>query len=365
MTASRNGALDRLRAVSVAQLTTTVSGEAFGSIAEAHGVAAGALWPTTDCVDAGPAIPEVLVYKRSVGGWSTEGPAATLSDPTNGLAFVSVAISPDAQVIAALVSGDKVDVFVKPPTGWSGAVAPAAQLHSPNGRPLVRQLSFAGSAILTTTYGPPSRPSPGDTCVFPEPAGGWGSADATPATLEHSSKPSSGVARRGPWVIITRPKGADVYAEPAPGWKGLVHQVGFLAPDKQSDGFPVYYSRRSAMVGENVFSEPTHGWTGTIRPTTRLTIHGLNSLGEAAIDGQVVAVSSYQLGSEHKCPCSATIATAARPAHRQRDATLTATPNARVTTALGPPQPVLDGQILLVGGSQSIPVYALRPVSRR
>jgi hypothetical protein len=60
--------------VRVAQLTSPVSGEAFFSIAEARGVAVGSLSPTTDYVDAGPAIPEILVYQRGVGGWRTEGP---------------------------------------------------------------------------------------------------------------------------------------------------------------------------------------------------------------------------------------------------------------------------------------------------
>jgi hypothetical protein len=116
------------------------------------------------------------------------------------------------------------------------------------------------------------------------------------------------------------------------------------------------------VIGEDVFAEPARGWTGTIRPTARLTIKGLTSLGEEAIDRQVVAVSSYQLGSEHRCPCSAAIATAV---NRQRGTTLTATTSAGLTTALGPPQPVLDGQTLFVGGAQSIPVYALKPVAHR
>lgn len=366
VSATRNGASRRLRAVRVAQLTEPVPGEGFFSIAEARGVAVGSLSPTTDYVDAGPAIPEVLVYLRGIGPWSTEGPAATLSDPA-GLGALSVAISSDARVIAALLSGgDKLDVFVRPPGGWSGVVAPAAQLNSPNGRPMIGQVSFVGSGIVATTYGPPSKPSAGDTFVFPEPAGGWGGADLAPAILQHSNKPlRRGVAHHGPWVVVTRARGADVYAEPSAGWHGVVHQVGFLSPDKQFDGFPVYYSGRGAVIGHDVFSEPARGWTGFIRPTTRLTIKGLSTLGRAAIDGEVVATSSYQLGSEHKCPCSATIATAARPRHRQQDTTLTATPTVRLTTALAPPQPVLDGRTLFVGGAQTIPVYTLEPVAHR
>ena len=143
--------------------------------------------------------------------------------------------------------------------------------------------------------------------------------------------------------MLTRPKGADVYAEPQTGWKGVVHQVGFLRPDKEFDGFPVYFSGQSAVIGEGVFSEPARGWTGTIRPTARLTIKRLNgALGEAAIDGRVVAVSSYQLGSEHKCPCTATIATAARPVRRAPGTSaLPATLTVSLTMALGPPRPVL------------------------
>ena len=44
------------------------------------------------------------MYKRGAGGWSSEGPAATLRDPNAGLTFVSVAIAPDARVIAGLLS---------------------------------------------------------------------------------------------------------------------------------------------------------------------------------------------------------------------------------------------------------------------
>ena len=339
--------------------------EAFDSVAEADGAAVGSLSPTSDYVVPGPAIPEAVVFKRGAGGWSSEGPAATLRDPDDGLVFLSVAIAPDAEVIAGLLnSGEaRVDVFVTPSGGWSGTLAPAAHLRSPNGRPLVGQVSFAGPAIVATTYGPSPAPYPGDTFVFPEPPGGWGSADSTPASLVHSKAalPRSG-PHRGPWVMVTRPKGADVYGEPRTGWKGVVHQVGFLRPDKEFDGFPVYFSSRSAVIGEDVFSEPARGWTGTIRPTARLTINGINgSLGQAAIDREVVAVSSYRLGSEHNCPCTATIATAARSASSAHGNRLTATRTVSLTTALGPSLPVLDGRTLFVGGAQSIPVYALQP----
>ena len=100
---------------------------------------------------------------------------------------------------------------------------------------------------------------------------------------------------------------------------------------------PVYFSSRSAVIGEDVFSEPARGWTGTIRPTARLTINGINgSLGQAAIDREVVAVSSYRLGSEHNCPCTATIATAARSASSAHGNRLTATRTVSLTDRLAP-----------------------------
>jgi hypothetical protein len=146
----------------------------------------------------------------------------------------------------------------------------------------------------------------------------------------------------------------------------VVRQVGFLRPDKEFDGFPVYYSGRSAVIGEDVFSEPARGWTGIIRPTARLTIQGLNSsLGEETIDGQIVAVSSFRLGSEHKCPCTAAIATAARPVGQGRNSRLEATLSVGLTTALGLAPPVLDGRTLFVGGAQSLPVYTLKPAPHR
>jgi hypothetical protein len=151
-----------------------------------------------------------------------------------------------------------------------------------------------------------------------------------------------------------------VFARPRSGWHGTVHEAGFLQTSLGVPDYPAEVSGRTALVGLDVFREPKRGWTGTIRPSARIQPHGLNgAIIAEAFSGRNVALSSYELGPEHQCPCLSTVALATRPV-KGWHGTVSARVAAGLTTSQGPADVAFDEGRMFIGGAQDIPIYRIQ-----
>jgi hypothetical protein len=254
--------------------------------------------------------------------------------------------------------GDGLDVFSEPAGGWSGTLSESARLRASNGAVLFDPW-FVGSSVVAVGF--TDRGTRQSEYLFLEPAGGWRGV-ATDAARLVSVRPVRlpKAARSGPWVMMSGHGGVFVFARPRSGWHGTVHEVGFLQTNLGASDDPAEVSGRTALVGLDVFTEPKRGWTGTIRPSARIQPYGLNGpIIIEAFSGRHVAVSSYQLGPEHQCPCSSTVALAARPIHGW-DGTVSARVVARPTTSQGPADVAFDEGRMFIGGAQDIPIYRIQ-----
>ncbi len=255
--------------------------------------------PTT--VVSGPS--KSYVFIEPSGGWSSETPAATLSDA--GVAAVS------GQAIVVAPPHDPntpgyLDVFVEPPAGWSGQVQPVAKLVASDGT----DISGAGiSGRVVTGTG-----SNGSIYVFTEPASGWTGVVHESATLNDSRGARLGGGAISGTTIVGASGSAvygnrtDVFTEPAGGWTGTLHESARLSSPSGPIS-PVAISSRSIIAGFSVFSRPTTGWSGTVQPSAALVplASGGYTFGIDQITDQTAAIGASRLGPQHQCPCSSQV----------------------------------------------------------
>ena len=250
----------------------------------------------------------INVFVEPVGGWRNGPRAATLLDPTPGTTS-----RPDIAVNGSIVVGEEQptdgpefeDVFVRPKGGWTGEVEPSARLIASDGTDLTSAV-IAGRAILA---------SAGDGIyAFDEPAGGWAGTVRESARLaDPQGRPFQGLAMSGSSVFGSTLRRIDAFTKSGPQWVTGQRPAATLtaagAPLAPIDAFG-----RTVLAGVSVFAEPRHGWHGKV--TASAQIHTAGPSGtccETALGAHVLAVSTYQLGAEHNCPCIGNLALSRRP----------------------------------------------------
>ena len=212
-----------------------------------------------------------------------------------------------------VISNDPVDVFVKPPGGWAGAVTEHAKLIASDG---AAAEGFGTSVAVsgdTIAVGAPCDVNPlssdrDSAYVFVKPPAGWAGAVTEEARL-FASESSNGfdsfgisVAVSGDTVVVGEPGfGGYVFVKPAGGWAGALLANARLNPGCCVPGVAVAMSgNRVAVRGPNNFTltfvKPAGGWTGVLDENALLTA----SDGEAgdvfaaavAVDGDTVVMGA-------------------------------------------------------------------------
>lgn len=155
------------------------------------------------------------------------------------------------------------------------------------------QTAVAGAEVLAG-----GDQQPGAVYVFVRPAAGWASTTSTATLTASDGGPSDllgvyvgsvGVSGRvvvaGAAGSVARPGAVYVFAKPAGGWKGSLHEVAKLTASRQAGcvgphGVAIaartvvascYRTGSEPPQGEVlVFSEPAAGWSGTRKESARL-----------------------------------------------------------------------------------------------
>jgi hypothetical protein len=238
----------------------------------------------------------------------------TASDgAANDFFGISVALSGDTAVVGSYKSdvGSNVDqgaayVFVKPASGWGGALLETAKLTASDGASLDwfgYSVSIAGDTIAV---GAPNAANDGAVYVFSRPASGWAGPLTETARLTTSDPSDPGtfkrfgqsVATSGDAVLSAAPKadvGGDLsqgaaylFVRPASGWASGSESAKLLASDGialDKLGFAagdhaVAISGNTLVVGNGfknnfqgaayVWEKPASGWAGTLLSNAKL-----------------------------------------------------------------------------------------------
>jgi uncharacterized repeat protein (TIGR01451 family) len=249
------------------------------------------------------------VFMKPTAGWSgtlTESAKLTASD---GAAFdifgVSVAIDGDTIVVGA--DGNDVGanpnqgsayVFVKPASGWSGALTENARLAASDGG----RFDFLGAAVAihgdTIVTGAPNffddvlqRVDLGLAYVFEKPPEGWTgdlieTVKAIPSDGVLNNWFGYSVAVSGDTVVVGAPRdrfgtgAAYAFVRPATGWSGTIaHNAKMMITPSLviGLGFSTAVTGDTVVVtgdigaGAWVFEMPAGGWSGTVTEPDAVT----------------------------------------------------------------------------------------------
>ena len=267
----------------------------------------------------------------------------TASDgAANDFFGISVAISGDTAVVGSYQSevGSNVDqgaayVFVKPASGWAGALKETAKLTASDGAPFDwfgYSVSIAGDTIAIgapVAFGAPNAANRGAVYVFSRPASGWTGPLTETAKLTISEPGAlkefgQSVATSGDAVLSAAPE-ADVggdfsrgaaylFVRPASGWASGTESAKLVASDGialDTLGFAagdhsVAISGDTLVVGNGfknhfrgaayVWEKPASGWAGTLLSNAKLAAsdgRANDNLGfGVAVDGDTVVVGA-------------------------------------------------------------------------
>jgi hypothetical protein len=245
------------------------------------------------------------VYVKPKHGWALTKPVAELTpdDGASGDLFgAALDISGNTIVVGSPGHGGvgSIYVFTKPKTGWPATMHETAELNAPglsmyDG--LGQSAAIAGDTVVA---GAPNHEVAGKSIagvayVWVRPKAGWASTSTPTATLTPSSVAAK--ARFGTAVAISGPTiaiGASdfavgaktlvgrgyVFARPAHGWSGAVHQRATLRPSDGTTntafGISIASTPSTIVVGSGeedpyVFARPKAGWSGSHQETARLT----------------------------------------------------------------------------------------------
>ena len=255
----------------------------------------------------------VFVFVRSSGIWTQ---AATLSPSTSrpGDEFgVTVAVSSGVVAVGVLNSFDNsgaVDVFLRPPGGWTGAISESARLATGADFDFLgSSVTFAGQDIASGAL------LAGKVYVFQRPTSGW-SGTVAPSCVLTASDGVSGdefgfsIGGSSDLIVAGAPAGligtegkAYVFAKPATGWKGSITESAELLP---SDNVPNSQFGSAAVTdGTNiivtshgkgyVFVRPQTGWSGLLNENAQLVgsnvVPSLTDFGaSASLSGKTVVI---------------------------------------------------------------------------
>jgi hypothetical protein len=246
------------------------------------------------------------VFTEPAGGWSTEEPAAQLTDPDGRSLSDAVVSGSTVFAIATASSGgptypDQIDVFTEPGGGWSGSVTPSAMLTATDGGDFSAAV-ISNGAVIAPGYSDAS--GAGELYTFIEPAAGWSgtvhesSETQLPDSYYAASAAGNTLVLGGTTdgtTVVAPPDPEEpvlVYEEPATGWTGTLAPPATLEPPWTQVG------------GVNVYTEPANGWQGVVYPTARFPLD-VEDESTAAISGNMIAVASDGLATGMNfCPCT-------------------------------------------------------------
>lgn len=337
-------------ALSSVKQTATLShrgggGEFLGLVARGRILAASA----ADYVD---------VFVERAGGWTTESQAASLRDPA-ALSSSAQSISGGAIVVrersGTLPSYE--GLFIRPAGGWAGTVGPRARLGASDGANLTTAAA-GGRTIAALGYPPAS--TAGKVYVFEEPGAGWAGEVRESAVLtdSHGASLGGGLAIAGDHVFATSGSRVDVFTEPATGWAGVIHPSATLV-NPGSPLEPIEVSDRTVLAGLSLFHEPTKAWHGVVRPAAVLGVaRGYPICCSVAFSGNTAAISTYNLGAGHDCPCRARVSIFARPKSGWRGV-IVKPPTLSTRTDTGPLSVALAHRALFTSGGRAVRVFRL------
>ena len=218
------------------------------------------------------------VFVKPAGGWINKTEDATLN-PADPLLFPqfgkSVAIDGDTIVVGApgTSSGRGVAyVFVKPPAGWTGNLAPDATLTASDppettvGDLFGVSVAVDGDTIAVGASGDDTATTNnGSAYVFVMPPGGWSETPPENAKLTASDAAAAtgaefgnSVAVSGPTIVVGARRddvgekadqgSAYVFLRPVDGWSDAIENEKLIA----SDGEPSDQFGNSVAVSDNV-----------------------------------------------------------------------------------------------------------------
>ena len=221
-----------------------------------------------DACPAGVGCGSAYVFEKPAGGWAgalIEDAKLTASDAGVFDEFgISVSISGDTVVVAALGSDGAAYVFEKPAGGWAGALTEDAKLTASDGAPgdfFGVSVSISGDTVVVgflfdaCTAGIDC----GSAYVFEKPAGGWAGTLTEDAKLTASDAAAGdffgiAVSISGETVVVGAylddcTAGIDcgsayVFEKPAGGWAGALSEDAKLTASDAAtgDGFGVSVS---------------------------------------------------------------------------------------------------------------------------
>jgi hypothetical protein len=213
---------------------------------------------------------ETDLWTASTSGWQSDAPAATLVDsgaPAGNASSPGAGLSMSQNTILAgfgIATVNSVeDVFVRPASGWTGAIAPVARLAPPMGSAALLDGVIRGRVAAAQTTG--TFQPLGPVGVYVEPPGGWSGTVAPGARLVvggGSTLTGYGLAISVHAIFVSGQGVTLVFTEPRRGWSGTIWPSARL-----SASGPVATAGTSVLVGNTLFPRPARGWSGTVKPS--------------------------------------------------------------------------------------------------
>jgi hypothetical protein len=213
----------------------------------------------------------VDVYSELAAGWSSGPQNASLTDPLmmhgpfNAAASGTTVVASGAQATGPTFD----DLWVAPASGWSGTLEPTARLVAPGGANLFNWAVISGGTIVAFANSPTQVASA--LYVFVEPPGGWSGTVAPSAILADSTGRSlDGTAvMSGNTVFAGAGDRVDVFSVPPGGWSGTVAQSATLI-DAVGNIALGGVAGNTVACGLSLFREPKGGWSGAVKPVARV-----------------------------------------------------------------------------------------------
>lgn len=311
-----------------------------------------------------------FIFTKAGSTWPTEEQSAILADSSGATPQPGVVSLAGSTAVVGETGGGKSfeDVFSEPAGGWTGTINEAATLVASDGAVLYGATTD-GSEVEAVGVLPSTGTS--SLYVFAEPADGWRGLVHQSAVLTDSKHAMlSGGAIEGRYIFGSAGTKVDVFQEPPGGWTGERAEVATLSAWAPWAGNvpmgPIATAPGVVAAGTYVFTEPAQGWGRGARPAALLVPAGAATSGFvlAAADN-AVALSTSMLGVGHGCPCTGGVWVFSKPA-RGWSGLIAATASVQTSSRTGPIDVALDGDHLFVSGQPAISVYAITgPIGRQ
>jgi hypothetical protein len=183
----------------------------------------------------------VYVFERRPGGWVDASQTAELTTSAHGDLGTSVALANNTVFAADQAAApERVDVFVMPVKGWKDLARPAAELVATNAAPIRNAIAASADTVAVGGFDDNSF---GVAYVFERPAAGWTGTVAPSAELRASDAFLNDhfgdtVALNGEIIVVGAPGPstptvagkAYVFERPASGWADATESASLTVP---------------------------------------------------------------------------------------------------------------------------------------